>query len=90
MARTSPGLWPPSPTRGGTEPPLWRMATRVWRLWLASLVGERPGERAIDKATGYASNAMTSVWRGSPVTSIPLGSSSTSTSVRSPRCSSGR
>ena len=39
---------------------------------------------------GYASNAMTSVWRGSPVTSIPLGSSSISTSVRSPRCSSGR
>ena len=41
-------------------------------------------------AIPYASSAITSVWRGSPVTSVPLGSSRMSTSVRSPSPSSGR
>ena len=49
MARTSPGLRPPSPTRGGIGLPVWpsgAIAGAASGFWLPSLLGEGPGERA--------------------------------------------
>lgn len=49
-----------------------------------------PSPRPGSKPSCYASSGMTSVCAGTPVTSMPPGSSSTSTSLRKPRPCSGR